>query len=285
MKYLKTAVMFSLVLLLAGIQFPQASAQQGPQSQPSETVAKPRKKDVPAETPADEPKIPSQYKKDKEVPANLPTFRSDVTAVQVEVAVLDNKGHFIPNIPRGNFRVLEDNVPQQITTFSTNSRCAHDHRHGDRIQRPLPAILEPGLVRDPDRILWLRPNPEAGRLRRHHRVRHAAGDPLRLHHGPHEDPGSHATFAHSGIFGIEHVRRGGGHRPAHEQHRRTQGHSADRNRPRHFQQTDLRQSPQGHPGRRGPHIRHQHAAGPAHHGGSIHGPPVTHGLSCRPTTK
>jgi Ca-activated chloride channel family protein len=120
MKYLKTAVMLTLVLLLAGIHFPVASAQQGPQSQPSETVAKPKKKDVPAEA-TDEPKIPTQYKKDKEIPTNLPTFRSDVTAVQVEVAVLDNKGHFIPNIPRGNFRVLEDNVPQQISTFSTNA--------------------------------------------------------------------------------------------------------------------------------------------------------------------
>jgi len=32
----------------------------------------------------------------------------------VDVAVLDNKGHFIPGIPPGNFRVLEDNVPQQV---------------------------------------------------------------------------------------------------------------------------------------------------------------------------
>jgi Ca-activated chloride channel homolog len=120
MKYLKAAVLLTLVLLLAGIQYPVASAQQGPQSQPSETVAKPKKKDVPAET-TEEPKIPSQYKKDKEVPLGLPTFRSDVTAVQVEVAVLDNKGHFIPNIPKGNFRVLEDNVPQQVSTFTTNT--------------------------------------------------------------------------------------------------------------------------------------------------------------------
>jgi len=35
----------------------------------------------------------------------------------VDVAVLDNKGHFIPNIPRGNFRILEDNVPQTVTNF------------------------------------------------------------------------------------------------------------------------------------------------------------------------
>jgi Ca-activated chloride channel family protein len=123
MKYLKAAVMLTLAWLVTGIRVPMASAQQGPQSQSSETVAKPKKKDAPApdaaETP-DQPKIPTQYKKDKEVPENLPTFRSDVTAVQVEVSVLDNKGHFIPNIPRGNFRVLEDNVPQQITTFNTN---------------------------------------------------------------------------------------------------------------------------------------------------------------------
>ncbi len=38
--------------------------------------------------------------------------------VNVDVAVLDDKGHFIPNIPRGNFRVLEDNVPQQLTNFA-----------------------------------------------------------------------------------------------------------------------------------------------------------------------
>jgi Ca-activated chloride channel family protein len=127
MKYFKAAVMLTLVLLLTGIRLPTATAQQGPQPQSSETVAKPKKKDVPADTTdttttdADQPKIPTQYKKDKEVPTSLPTFHSDVTAVQVEVSVLDNKGHFIPSIPKDKFRVLEDNVPQQISTFSTNA--------------------------------------------------------------------------------------------------------------------------------------------------------------------
>ena len=32
----------------------------------------------------------------------------------LDVAVVDNRGQFIPGIPPGNFRVLEDNVPQQI---------------------------------------------------------------------------------------------------------------------------------------------------------------------------
>jgi VWFA-related protein len=97
-------------------------AQQGPQSQSSETVAKPRKKDVPpADAPApDQEKIPSQYKKNGQtVQEGLPTFKADVSTVQVEVAVLDNKGRFIPKIPQEDFRVLEDDVPQQMATFTT----------------------------------------------------------------------------------------------------------------------------------------------------------------------
>lgn len=97
--------------------------QQGPGSQSSETVAKPRKKDAPpAET--DEPKIPSKFsKKDKDIPEGLPTFKSDVNTVQLDVSVLDNKGRFIPKIPAGNFRVLEDDVPQKIASFSTGNEA------------------------------------------------------------------------------------------------------------------------------------------------------------------
>ena len=45
---------------------------------------------------------------------NLANFKSDVEIVSVDVSVLDNKGRFIPGIPAGNFRILEDNAPQQI---------------------------------------------------------------------------------------------------------------------------------------------------------------------------
>ena len=141
------------------IALPFAIAQQGPTPDSSETVARPRKKDPPppstdvtdstdATSPApstspststnppnatnppssdstdstDEPKIPSKFnKKDKEIPAGTPTFHSDVTTIQLDVAVLDNKGHFLPGIPREKFRVLEDNVPQKVTSFSVNS--------------------------------------------------------------------------------------------------------------------------------------------------------------------
>ncbi len=104
-------------------------AQQGP-TRSSETVAKPRKKNEPrkvedsdkaAEAPAATgDKIPSKFGKkgEKPLPADVPTFKSDVTTVTVDVAVLDDKGRFIPGIPRGNFRILEDTVPQNITTFT-----------------------------------------------------------------------------------------------------------------------------------------------------------------------
>lgn len=114
MKKLSILLLLTLVAGFLAVQF--VAAQQGPNKESSETVAKPRKKDgQPAE--ADLPKIPSKFgKKEDQLPQG-PSFKSDVTAVTVDVSVMDNKGHFIPNIPRGNFRVLEDNVPQPITTF------------------------------------------------------------------------------------------------------------------------------------------------------------------------
>ena len=93
-------------------------SQQGPTSGSSETVARPRRAPEPAKE-ADLPPIPSEYsRKDKpDIPIGGPTFRSDVTTVTVDVAVVDNEGRFIPNIPAGSFRVLEDKVPQKITSF------------------------------------------------------------------------------------------------------------------------------------------------------------------------
>jgi len=109
--------------LLAG--FSVVSAWQGPAPKSSETVARPKKKaspDAPPEEQAPKPddKVESKFKKKpgEQLPENLPTFKSDVATVQVDVAVLDKNGRFIPGIPRGNFRVLEDGVPQQITGYT-----------------------------------------------------------------------------------------------------------------------------------------------------------------------
>jgi VWFA-related protein len=158
MKYFKAGIAAAVLIAFGAISFRVAQAQQGPGSDSSETVAKPRKKNPPPDpapvvdstepaaapsdtapptsaAPArsgapndddstDEPKIPSKFtKKDKDLPADAPTFSSDVSTVELDVAVLDNKGHFLPGIPKDKFRVLEDNVPQQISSFSTNSEA------------------------------------------------------------------------------------------------------------------------------------------------------------------
>jgi Ca-activated chloride channel homolog len=148
MKSFKVVLACAASAVLVAVVLPFAVAQ-GPTPDSSETVARPRKKSPPPDAPADtsvaapapnnstntaspatsndtdsdQPKIPSKFsRKDKDVvPADAPTFHSDVTTVQLDVAVLDNKGHFLPGIPREKFRVLEDNVPQKISSFSVNS--------------------------------------------------------------------------------------------------------------------------------------------------------------------
>lgn len=93
-----------------------ALAQEGPEPQTNDSVAKPKKPDNAAPAEADEP-LPSEYKKKDVTPADTTTFRSNATTVNVDVSILDDKGHFIPKIPQGNFRVVEDGVPQQIAHF------------------------------------------------------------------------------------------------------------------------------------------------------------------------
>lgn len=115
----------TLFVGLAGLGFALAAllpiylhAQEGPQPQSSESVAKPKSPPTSTDTasPA-QPAIPSEFKKPKEPPADTPTFHSNATTVNVDVAVLDDHNRFIPGLPQGNFRVLEDGVPQQISQF------------------------------------------------------------------------------------------------------------------------------------------------------------------------
>lgn len=95
--------------------------QQGPKKESGDAVAKPRPRQGEAPPAAEQPKIPSQMRKAEQakVDEQAPTFRADTLSVTVDVGVLDNKGRFIPGIPAGNFRVLEDGVPQKLTGFST----------------------------------------------------------------------------------------------------------------------------------------------------------------------
>lgn len=95
-------------------------AQEQPNAEPGATVSRPRKPDA-GDTNNDsgQPKIPSQYDRKSQVNiTGLPSFKSDVSIVTVDAAVLDNKGRFIPGIPANNFRVLENDVPQTIKSVT-----------------------------------------------------------------------------------------------------------------------------------------------------------------------
>jgi VWFA-related protein len=91
------------------------AAQDGPVRDSGPAVARPKKPDTGNTPEPDLPKIPSRLKKDAVPAGDIPTFKSDVDVVTLDVAVLDGKGHFIPQIPSASFRILEDNVPQKVT--------------------------------------------------------------------------------------------------------------------------------------------------------------------------
>ena len=77
--------------------------------------------------------LPSSERKKAAIPEG-PGFRSDVNTVNLDVAVVDNKGNFIPRIPKEAFRVLEDGIPQTVSTFGIGEGPM-TVTHGDRVQQ------------------------------------------------------------------------------------------------------------------------------------------------------
>jgi Ca-activated chloride channel homolog len=114
-----SAGLAGLGFLFAAFLSPALYAQDTPNPQSSDSVAKPKKPANDETPPPEQAPIPSEFKKSKDadVPKDTPTFRSNATTVSVDVAVLDDHDRFIPAIKRENFRVLEDGVPQQISEF------------------------------------------------------------------------------------------------------------------------------------------------------------------------
>jgi VWFA-related protein len=119
---MRTFEKISFVLLMLLVCEGVSVGQEGPDKDVGETVAKPRKKDADTTTTPDpnQAPIPSKLsnKNKVDLPPDAPAFKVDTSIVTVDVAVLDNRGNFIPNIPKGNFRILEDNVPQQIANYA-----------------------------------------------------------------------------------------------------------------------------------------------------------------------
>jgi VWFA-related protein len=72
--------------------------------------------DAPAEYPGTN-LPPVETRPRQPIPEDQPLFTADTNVVNVDVAVVDNRGNFIPQIPKQHFQILEDGVPQQIVSF------------------------------------------------------------------------------------------------------------------------------------------------------------------------
>ena len=104
---------------------PGASPDQGGPGGDNGAIALPKKKDEPAAPPP--PPVEPVIKNPPEL-SNY-SLRVDVPVVNVDVGVILEKTHqFVPNLQEANFRVLEDGVPQQVSSFA-------------RIQAPITAVL------------------------------------------------------------------------------------------------------------------------------------------------
>jgi VWFA-related protein len=115
----------------------QAAPDAGGPTGDSGAIAIPKKKEKEeAPPPPPEPKVKN--------PQGLQNFslRVDVPVVNVDVGVILEKTHqFVPNLQKENFRVFEDGVPQDITTFQ-------------KIQAPITAVLLVEFAANSYAFIW-----------------------------------------------------------------------------------------------------------------------------------
>jgi len=76
----------------------------------------------------------------------VPVFKSKVDLVVLSFTVTDGKGHYINGLKPGDFKVMEDGIPEKISTFAEGNKQAMEVL-SDGTLRPLitqPGALEPG---------------------------------------------------------------------------------------------------------------------------------------------
>lgn len=123
-----------LLLLLPLVMALSAAAQDTPppSSSKPDTQQSPNKQETPPEAGGPQNDVgPYVIPKKKEEPPPPPpekpkkiegmpdySLKVDVPLVNVDVSVISKDGQFIPGLKQDNFRVLEDGVPQKISTFN-----------------------------------------------------------------------------------------------------------------------------------------------------------------------
>lgn len=128
------AAVMLLLLLFVGLSF-SAAAQDTPAQTPPKQDApppSPNKQETPPEAGGPQTDVGPYAipKKKEEAPPPPPerpkkiegmpdySLKVDVPLVNVDVSVISKDGQFVPGLKQDNFRILEDGVPQKISTFN-----------------------------------------------------------------------------------------------------------------------------------------------------------------------
>ncbi len=127
------AVILALAVAGASLVFAQSTPQQTQPQQPSSGQQPPQKPapqvpeaggpqgDVgPIALPKKKEEAPPPPPPKPKTPAGMPSYSitKDVPVVTVPVLVTTKDGQFIPGLKAGNFKVMEDGVPQKVASFS-----------------------------------------------------------------------------------------------------------------------------------------------------------------------
>ncbi len=99
----------------------QSNPQQAPPQQPAPAEAGGPEGDVgPLAVPKKKEEAPPPPPPKPKAPEGMPNYsiRVDVPLVTVPVTVTTKDGQFIPGLKKGNFRIYEDGVPQNISNFT-----------------------------------------------------------------------------------------------------------------------------------------------------------------------
>jgi len=114
----RPSLSIAVLLVLVLNTFVPALAQSGRPREidPNRPRLEPRPSDPTAGQSGQKPGVPQTPQKGEEAGD---TIKIDTTVVSIPVSVLDRDGKFVANLQKRDFKIFEDNVPQEISDFSS----------------------------------------------------------------------------------------------------------------------------------------------------------------------
>ena len=74
-----------------------------------------------------------------------PTFRVKVDLVVLSFTITDNKGHYVNGLKPTDFRILEDGIPQKLSTFAEGNKPPVEVA-ADGTTKPIVVDRDPGAI-------------------------------------------------------------------------------------------------------------------------------------------